>query len=160
MALALCLLLSSATLPLSSAVKDEFGWMAAEMRSEGDMLPADGPGADPESDPQPWTCKYPQPDGSCVHSQPTKAQWEFAQKAIPQGKPCKDCPNIVFSLTVSCLAQAPLLVSLPHLLLIRTLWPGRPRCRDRWLGSDEADASAVAEKRGSAHQLAHSHTYL
>eukprot|EP01043_Picozoa_sp_COSAG02_P058445 COSAG02_NODE_7276_length_3087_cov_4.386546_3_plen_145_part_00 len=109
MASALCLLLSSAALPLAASAvkKDEYGWMAAEMRSEG-MLPEDGPGADPENDPQPWTCRNPQPDGSCVHSDPTKAQWEFAQKAIPQGKPCKDCPNIVFSLTVSRLARPPL----------------------------------------------------
>ena len=77
--------------------KEDFGWMASEMMAEGDMLSEDKPGPDP----QPWTCKYPQPDGSCVHSAPTQAQWEFAQKAIPQGKPCKDCPNIVFSLTVS-----------------------------------------------------------
>ena len=106
-----------------------------------------------DADPQPWQCKNPQPDGSCVHSQPTQAQWEWAKSAIPQvgrpratarqlnrsqpgctargtlgeiaratqqrlgtfkkpndeaslsapvrpqGAPCKDCPNIVFSLT-------------------------------------------------------------
>ena len=73
--------------------------MAAEMVSEGDMLSNDEDAYAPPT--QKWTCKYPQPDGSCIHSQPTKEQWEFAQKAIPQGKPCKDCPNIVFSLTVS-----------------------------------------------------------
>jgi hypothetical protein len=50
-------------------------------------------------DPQPWSCKYPQPDGSCVKGAPTKAQWEFAQQTNVQGPPCKDCPNIVFSLT-------------------------------------------------------------
>ena len=51
------------------------------------------------ADPQSWTCKNPQPDGSCIHSQPTAAQFAFAQKAIPMGPACKDCPNIVFSLT-------------------------------------------------------------
>ena len=42
---------------------------------------------------QPWKCAHPQPDGSCVNSDPTKAQWDFAQRAIPQGPACKDCPS-------------------------------------------------------------------
>jgi hypothetical protein len=104
MAALLLLRASAAQGSASGAKKEDFGWMAAEMIAEGDMLSEDGPG--PAA--QPWTCKHPQPDGSCVHSDPTQAQWEFAQKAIPQGKPCKDCPNIVFSLTVSLPVRASL----------------------------------------------------
>jgi hypothetical protein len=48
----------------------------------------------PPFDPQPWQCKHPQPDGSCIHSDCKR--WT---PPPPHGPPCKDCPNIVFSLT-------------------------------------------------------------
>ena len=69
---------------------------------------------------QPWKCAHPQPDGSCVNSDPTKAQWDFAQRAIPQGPACKDCPSEQRPLPSAC----PFPAALPA-----PLSPTRRRCR-------------------------------
>lgn len=61
---------------------------------------------------QPWKCAHPQPDGSCVNSDPTKAQWDFAQRAIPQGPACKDCPSEQRPLPSACPFPAALLAPL------------------------------------------------
>jgi hypothetical protein len=63
----------------------------------GSAMPPRKPGHHnkwPPVDPQPWTCAHPQPDGSCIHGQ--CKSWA---PPPPKGPPCKDCPNIVFSLT-------------------------------------------------------------
>ena len=55
----------------------------------------------PPFDPQPWKCKFPQPDGSCI-----KSSCKSWTPPPPHGPPCKDCPNIVFSLTDGAPAAA------------------------------------------------------
>jgi len=111
-------------------------------------------------------------------------QWGFAKNS-PQGAPCKDCPNIVFSLTDDQVSIfEPFLGSFPAILLL--LWAhsghvsllraifgrflvtflvclmvdGRSGRHTGRLEPNEADAGAAAKDRRPADKLADPHPDL